>query len=137
MTHRLLASTEPKANTMADAMPPPKFVNETQLPPDVGNVQESCGFLLRGFPSSIIPCGGRDIGMASELLDGTEVRPGIEQVRDEGPSQVVGGERGHASLPGPFQQHRADHLGREPVGNQPASLVDRDEKGPGIAPTHL
>ena len=53
---------------------------------------------LGGFTAAVVAGGGDGVGVASQLLHGEDVGPGLEQGGDKGPAQVVRGEGSRSGL---------------------------------------
>jgi len=47
------------------------------------HVEQSRRALLSYLPATIVPCSGRDVRMAGEMLDGRDIGATIEQIADE------------------------------------------------------
>lgn len=60
--------------------------------------------------STMLAVSFMDVGVSRELLDGGDVGAALEQVPDERPPQVVGGERDDIVLAGAAGQHVQDGL---------------------------
>ena len=60
--------------------------------PDVRDVEQVHGPPAGDVAAAIVAGGGGDRGMAGELLDGADVRAGVEEIGDEAAAEVVGGE---------------------------------------------
>ena len=112
---------------------------------DTRSLALSCGFVPRGvreaqplnggqageFGPAVVAAGGEQRRMAHEALDLNGVDAGVEEVRGEGPSSVVGAEVADAGLAGPAVDEGVDGLGGEaPDGDSPG-LVDGQKSGPG------
>jgi hypothetical protein len=78
------------------------------LSASIGHAQELGCALLGRLAVAIVAAGGLDLGMAGQLLDGTEVGRGIEQIADEGAAE-------YAVL---AKEQPADDLGRLRAGEQ-------------------
>ena len=92
---------------------------------------------LGGFTAAVVAGGGDGVGVASQLLHGEDVGPGLEQGGDKGPAQVVRGEGGRSSLllaPTQDERHR---LAAYAADRDLAVLADRAEQWPGLFTSRL
>ena len=78
-------------------------------------MEQAGGALLGDFATAVIAGRGLDGGMAGQLGDRDDVRPGVQQVADEGAAQVVGADGFDHSAGCPLAQEVVDSLARPPA----------------------
>ena len=103
-----------------------------RLPPSERHVQELRRAFLRSVPAPIVFRGRRRTGMPSKLLDGGDVRAGIEHIADEGPPHVMRAERGDLRPPREPTSQSGDGAVGHPRANDDPALRHREEQRTGI-----
>lgn len=103
-------------------------------PPGVEDVKQFNGLAPGDLAAAVVLGGGVDVGVSRELLDSGDVRAAVEQIPDELPSEIVGGERWGVVLAGTVGEHVQEGLVHQALDGDLVGLVDGAEQGPGFGP---